>query len=154
MQAMLLSWAGSGGTRNAFTKGMIESLEIPLPPLPEQRAIAGILGALDDKIELNRRMNRTLEAMARAVFQDWFVDFGPVRAKQEGRQPYLPPELWALFPERLAPTELGEAPEGWAVGVLRRFHRNLERGYTTRPIRCQRIGMGTIPGIPRKMLPP
>ena len=86
--------------------------------IAEQRAIAAILGALDDKIEMNRRMNRTLEAMARAVFQDWFVDFGPVRAKQEGRQPYLPPELWALFPERLAPTELGEAPEGWAVKPL------------------------------------
>ena len=70
MQTLLLSWAGSGGTRNALTKGMIESLEIPLSPLAEQRAIAHILGALDDKIELNRRMNETLEAMARAVFQD------------------------------------------------------------------------------------
>ena len=101
-----------------ITSKDLAQLTVPVPPLPEQRAIAGILGALDDKIELNRRMNRTLEAMARAVFQDWFVDFGPVRAKQEGRQPYLPPELWALFPERLAPTELGEAPEGWAVKLL------------------------------------
>ncbi len=98
IQTMLLSWAGSGGTRNALTKGMIESLEIPLPPLPEQRTIAHTLGTLDDKIELTRRMNETLEAMARAIFQDWFVDFGPVRAKLEGREPYLPPELWALFP--------------------------------------------------------
>ena len=118
MQAMLLSWAGSGGTRNALTKGMIESLEISLPPVSEQRAIAAILGALDDKIELNRRMNQTLEEMARAVFRDWFVDFGPVRAKLEGREPYLPPELWDLFPDRLVDSELGEIPEGWEVKAL------------------------------------
>lgn len=118
MQAMLFSWAGSGGTRNALTKGMIESLEISLPPLSEQRAIAHVLGALDDKIELNRRMNETLEAMARAIFRDWFVDFGPVRAKLEGREPYLPPELWALFPDRLVDSELGEIPEGWEVKAL------------------------------------
>ena len=118
IQAMLLSWAGSGGTRNALTKGMIESLEMSLPPLLEQRAIAHILGALDDKIELNRRINRTLEAMAQAVFQDWFVDFGPVRAKLEGREPYLPLDLWDLFPDRLVDSELGEIPEGWEVKAL------------------------------------
>ncbi len=118
MQTLLLSWAGSGGTRNALTKAMIESLEIPVPPLPEQRHIAQILGTLDDKIELNRRMNQTMEEMARAIFQDWFVDFGPVRAKQEGREPYLLPELWDLFPDRLVDTELGEIPEGWGVKAL------------------------------------
>ena len=90
---------------------------IPVPDLtkPEQRAIAHILGTLDDKIELNRRMNQTLEAMARAIFQDWFVDFGPVRAKIEGQDPYLPPELWDLFPDDLVDSELGEIPEGWEV---------------------------------------
>ena len=94
--------------------------EIPYPNLDksEQRAIAHILGTLDDKIELNRRMNQTLEAMARAIFQDWFVDFGPVRAKLEGREPYLPPELWALFPDRLGDSDLGEIPEEWEIGVL------------------------------------
>ena len=81
----------------------------------EQRAIAHILGTLDDKIELNRRMNHTLEEMARAIFQDWFVDFGPVRAKLDGREPYLPPDLWSLFPDRLVDSELGEIPEGWRV---------------------------------------
>ena len=96
----------------------LDHLTVPLPPLPEQRAIAHILGTLDDKIELNRRLNQTLEAMARAIFQDWFVDFGPVRAKLAGQEPYLPPELWALFPDRLAATELGEAPEGWGVKAL------------------------------------
>ncbi len=83
---------------------------VEVPPLPEQRAIAGLLGALDDQIELNRRMNETLEAMARAIFQDWFVDFGPVRAKMEGRAPYLAPELWERFPD----TFDGEGkPVGW-----------------------------------------
>ncbi len=96
----------------------IKNLNIDLPPLPEQRAIAGILGALDDKIALNRRMNGTLEAMARAIFKDWFVDFGPVRAKMEGRAPYLPPEIWKLFPDRFANSEIGEIPEGWEVSPL------------------------------------
>ena len=91
---------------------------IRIPLLPEQRAIAHILGTLDDKIELNRRMNQTLEAMARAIFQDWFVDFGPVRAKMEGQDPYLPQELWDLFPEDLVDSELGEIPEGWDVSSL------------------------------------
>ena len=87
---------------------------IPIPDLtkPEQRAIAHILGTLDDKIELNRRMSQTLEAMAQTIFQDWFVDFGPVRAKVEGQDPYLPPELWDLFPDDLVDSELGEIPEG------------------------------------------
>ena len=118
MQTLLLSWAGSGGTRNALTKGMIESLEIPVPPLPEQRAIAHVLVTLDDKIELNRKMNQTLEEMARAIFKDWFVDFGPTRAKVEGREPYLPAEVWGLFPDRMVESELGEIPEGWEVKAL------------------------------------
>lgn len=97
---------------------------IKLPPLPEQRAIAHILGTLDDKIELNRKMNETLEAMARAIFKSWFVDFDPVRAKMEGRWrkgeslPGLPAHLWELFPDRLVDSELGKIPEGWEAGVL------------------------------------
>ncbi len=78
MQNEMLSLAGVGATRNALTKGMIEAFEIPLPPLPEQKAIAHILGSLDDKIELNRKMNETLEAMAQALFKSWFTDFDPV----------------------------------------------------------------------------
>lgn len=81
------------------------------PPLPEQKAIASILSALDDKIELNRRMNETLEAMARAIFKDWFIDFGPTRAKQEGRAAYLPEQLWSLFPE-VVDLDTG-LPVGW-----------------------------------------
>ena len=80
-----MSWAGSGGTRNALTKEMIESLNVRAPiDVNEQHVITHILGTLDDKIELNRRMNETLEAMARALFKSWFVDFDPVRAKMEG----------------------------------------------------------------------
>jgi type I restriction enzyme S subunit len=85
MQNYMLMLAGGGATRNALTKGMIESFEIPLPPLPEQRAIAGILGALDDKIELNRRMNRTLESIARAVFRQWFVESEEVGSWKVGK---------------------------------------------------------------------
>ena len=78
---------------------MIQSLDISVPAnVTEQRAIAHILGTLDDKIELNRRMNETLEAMARALFKSWFVDFDPVRAKMEGRDPYLNSEISSLFP--------------------------------------------------------
>ena len=91
----------------------LNHLVVPIPPLEEQKAIAHVLGTLDDKIELNRRMNRTLEEMTRAIFQDWFVDFGPTRAKIEGQEPYLPPELWDLFPDELVDSELGEIPEGW-----------------------------------------
>jgi type I restriction enzyme S subunit len=93
----------------------IGRFRIPNLPLPEQRAIAATLGALDDKIELNRKMNATLEAMARALFRDWFVDFGPTRAKMEARAPYLSPDLWSLFPDRLG--DEGK-PEGWAVRTL------------------------------------
>ncbi len=100
------------------------SLPVEVPPLPEQRAIARVLGALDDKIELNRRMNETLEEMARALFRSWFVDFEPVRAKIEGRWrrgeslPGLPAEHYDLFPDRLVDSELGEVPEGWRVRGL------------------------------------
>ena len=96
----------------------LRSIEIPIPPLPEQHDIAHVLGTLDDKIELNRRLNRTLEEMARAIFQNWFVDFGPTRAKMEGQEPYLPPDLWGLFPDELVDSEVGEIPKGWEVEPL------------------------------------
>jgi type I restriction enzyme S subunit len=93
-------------------------LAVVLPPIEEQRAIAHILGTLDDKIELNRRMNETLEAMARAIFKSWFVDFDPVRAKAEGRDPGLPKHIADLFPNRFEDSELGEIPAGWQVGSV------------------------------------
>ena len=110
---------GAGGSRTPIlNKGDFERLRFVLPPIAEQRAIAHILGTLDDKIELNRRMNETLEAMARALFKSWFADFDPVRAKAEGRDPGLPKPLADLFPARLVNSELGEIPEGWEVGKL------------------------------------
>jgi len=86
--------------------------------IAEQRAIAHILGTLDDKIELNRRMNETLEAMARALYKSWFVDFDPVRAKAEGRDPGLPSHIADLFPDSFEDSELGEIPKGWKTGVV------------------------------------
>jgi len=111
---------GTSGRQRVPTD-CLQHLTVPIPPLPEQRAIAHILGTLDDKIELNRRMSKTLEAMARALFKAWFVDFEPVRAKMEGRWqrgqslPGLPAHLYDLFPDRLVDSELGEIPEGWRV---------------------------------------
>ncbi len=100
------------------TRSAVYVRELSVPQKSEQQAIASILSALDDKIELNRQMNETLEAMARAVFKDWFVDFGPTRAKTEGRAPYLAPDIWSLFPDRLD----GEGmPVGWTFGSLADF---------------------------------
>ena len=102
-------------TRASLNNEMLARLTMTVPPANVQSAIGGILLALDDKIELNRRMNETLEAMARAIFKDWFVDFGPTRAKAEGRAPYLAPELWDLFPDTL--DDEGK-PVGWELGTL------------------------------------
>ena len=101
-----------------ISKDQIKSFEFRLPPLPDQRAIANILGTLDDKIELNRRMNETLEAIARALFKSWFVDFEPVRAKSEGRDSGLPKPLADLYPDSFEDSELGEVPKGWGVAPL------------------------------------
>ena len=91
----------------------INKIEIPVPPPELQRAIAHILGTLDDKIELNRRMNATLEEMARALFKSWFVDFDPVRAKMEGHDTGLPREIADLFPDGFEESAVGEVPMGW-----------------------------------------
>jgi type I restriction enzyme S subunit len=96
----------------------LRSIALPIPSLPEQRAIAHILGTLDDKIELNRRMNEALEAIARALFKSWFVDFDPVRAKAQGCDPGLPQPLADLFPDSFEDSELGEIPRGWEVKML------------------------------------
>ena len=96
----------------------IGGLPVPALSIPEQRAIAHILGTLDDKIELNRRMNETLEAIAQALFKSWFVDFDPVRAKAEGRDPGLPKPITDLFPDSFEDSDLGEIPKGWRVGTL------------------------------------
>jgi type I restriction enzyme S subunit len=115
----------SGSAQPSLNRNFIYPIPICVPEPDEQKSIAHILGTLDDKIELNRRMNETLEAIARALFKSWFVDFDPVRAKMSGEPPEsicqrlgLPPDLLALFPDRLVDSELGEIPEGWAASTL------------------------------------
>ena len=118
------SAGGGGSVYTNVSKSRFSNIEITFPALPEQRAIAHILGALDDKIELNRRMNETLEEMARALFKSWFVDFEPVRAKMEGRWrrgeslPGMPAELYDVFPDGMVDSELGEIPARWGVAAL------------------------------------
>jgi type I restriction enzyme S subunit len=114
-----------GATMPSLNTSILSDVVVPHPrDISEQRAIAHILGTLDDKIELNRRMNETLEAMARALFKSWFVDFDPVRAKAEGRWkhgqslPGLPANLYDLFPDRFVDSELGEIPAGWEVKTI------------------------------------
>ena len=101
----------SGSAQPSLNRNYIHPIPLAFPVRPEQDLIVELLGSLDDKIELNRRMNETLEAMARAIFKDWFVDFGPTRAKAEGRAPYLAPELWDLFPDALNDED---KPVGWS----------------------------------------
>ena len=108
----------SGSAIPSTSRKDFYALPVSVPPRTEQRAIANILGKLDDKIELNRRMNATLEGMARALFRSWFVDFDPVRAKMEGRDTGMPKEVADLFPDRLVESELGEIPEGWDVSEI------------------------------------
>jgi type I restriction enzyme S subunit len=116
--ALLMNTSQTGVPAISRPVTSLKAIHLALPELHEQRAIAHILGTLDDKIELNRRMSATLEAMARALFKSWFVDFDPVRAKMEGRDPGLPKPLADLFPARLVESELGETPEGWEVAPL------------------------------------
>lgn len=108
-----------GATMPNLNTSIMQAVPVVLPPLPTQHAIARILGSLDDKIELNRQMNETLEAMARAIFQSWFVDFDPVRAKAEGRQPAgMDAETAALFPDGFEEIDGREVPKGWGVETL------------------------------------
>ena len=113
-----LEAAGGGGSvYTNVSKSRFEQIEISVPPLPTQRAIAHVLGTLDDLIELNRETNEILEEMARALFKSWFVDFDPVRAKLEGRQPAgMDAATAAIFPDHFQDSELGQIPRGWSVG--------------------------------------
>jgi type I restriction enzyme S subunit len=120
-QTYIVGTAQGSASQASITLSDIFGFEFPRPPLPEQKAIASILGALDDKIELNRRMNATLEAMARALLQSWFVDFETVRARLDGRKPVgMDAETAALFPDSFQSSELGHIPTGWATGSILR----------------------------------
>ncbi|MFO0387664.1 MAG: restriction endonuclease subunit S, partial [bacterium] len=128
----------NSGVQVKLATSAIKDAELCIPPLVEQRAIAHILGTLDDKIELNRKQNETLEAMARALFKAWFVDFEPVRAKMEGRWqrgqslPGLPAHLFDLFPDKLVESALGEIPDGWELTPLSEFSSLNPESWTKR----------------------
>lgn len=119
MFAAFIQSHGGGSVQPNINATVLGEFTFRLPPVPVQQAIANVLSALDDKIELNRRRNRTLEALARAIFQSWFVDFDPVKAKAAGNQPPgLKPELAALFPDSFEDSPLGPIPAGWRVGTV------------------------------------
>jgi type I restriction enzyme, S subunit len=125
----------TGTTVHGVRQSELRKVQLPVPPMPEQRVIAHILGTLDNKIELNRKMNEALEAMARAIFKSWFVDFDPVRTKAEGRQPFgMNADTAAFFPDSFERSTLGKIPNGWSVAPLSQaFHvnppRSLVRGH-------------------------
>lgn len=132
--AQNLAGYNSGSAQPSLNRNFIYNKTILVPSVAEQQAISHILGTLDDKIELNRKQNETLEEMARALFKAWFVDFEPVRAKMEGRWkrgqslPGMPAHLYDLFPDRMVESELGEIPEGWGVSALRDVCSYISRG--------------------------
>jgi len=107
-----------GGAQRNLNVSLIQNFGLLVPPIDTQQKIVDVLGSLDDKIELNRQMNQTLEAMARAIFKSWFVDFDPVYAKMEGRDHPLPPEIMDLFPDELEESELGLIPKGWRISTI------------------------------------
>ncbi|MEM1149940.1 MAG: restriction endonuclease subunit S [Pseudomonadota bacterium] len=118
-----------GAVFNSLKCADVPSFELQIPPLDAQQEMCLLLDAIDDKIELNRRMNETLEAMARAIFKDWFVDFGPTRAKAEGRPPYLAPEIWSLFPDTL---DDEDKPVGWQAGSIGDLAETNRQSWTAR----------------------
>jgi type I restriction enzyme, S subunit len=109
------------GTSNpSLSRDTFSAQLLPFPPIAEQKAIAHILGTLDDKIELNQQMNQTLEAIARALFKSWFIDFDPVRAKMDGRQPVdMDAETAALFPDGFEDSTIGQIPKGWKIDQIK-----------------------------------
>lgn len=108
----------SGSAQPSLNRNFLHPVQVNVPPVAEQHAIARILGTLDDKIELNRRMNETLEAMARSLFKSWFADFDPVRAKADGRDTGLPEPIARLFPGDFESLELGQVPRGWKADSI------------------------------------
>ncbi len=138
----------AGTTMPSLNEGIIRRIPIVLKPLPEQKAIAAVLGALDDKIELNRRMNATLESMARALFQSWFVDFDPVRAKLDGRpSAALDPATAAFFPDKFEDSAVGHIPHGWSIGKITDCCDRIHSGGTPRRDEPEYWENGKIPWL-------
>ena len=139
--------AAGGSAQPILNKGDFSRLKITLPSFAEQKTIAAVLGALDDKIELNRRMNVTLEAVARALFQSWFVDFDPVHAKLNGRQPPgMDAATAALFPDRFTGVSVGQVPEGWKMSSIG-AELKTELGGTPSRAKSEYWTKGTVPWI-------
>ena len=137
IQHCIRTWATTT-VQATFNLRDLAKLPIPIPPTDTRKAIAAVLGALDDKIELNRRMNATLEAMARALFQSWFVDFDPVRAKLDGRQPpNLDPATAALFPDSFQDSPIGHIPTGWEIAELGQIADVIDCLHAKKPERCE-----------------
>ena len=143
------SMQGSTG-RQRVDADSLRSFELVLPPLQEQRRIAHILGTLDDKIALNRQMNETLEATARAIFKSWFVNFDPVKAKIAGTEPaYMDAETAAMFPTAFQDSPIGEIPEGWRVGKLGEIAENVRRSVRANEIEASECFIG-LEHMPRR----
>ena len=141
----------SGSVQPSLNRNFLNPVPVVIPPVCEQKAIAHILGTLDDKIELNRKTNETLEAIAKALFKSWFVNFDPVRAKAEGRPTGLPAEISDLFPDSFEKSELGEIPRGWKVETLGE-HVELTKGrsYKSSELNPSRIALVTLKSFQRK----
>lgn len=132
----------TGSVQQNLNITSLHMLEVPIPPLPIQQAIVSILGSLDDKIEIHRRMNKTLEAKGKAIFRSWFVDFNPVRAKVERREKGQPLKIEALFPDEFEEIEGREVPKGWKVGSLSEFF-DIKMGQSPPGITYNETGEGT-----------
>ncbi|MDA9837645.1 restriction endonuclease subunit S [Luminiphilus sp.] len=124
----LWSLCGDNSTFNYVNLTLQKGMYLAIPPIGRQKTIAHILGTLDEKIELNQKMNQTLEEIAKAIFKSWFVDFDPVRAKAEGRPTGLPPEISVLFPDELVDSEIGEIPKGWSQSTFGEL-ADIQNGY-------------------------
>lgn len=132
-----------GSVQKVINLRDLKTVDVPLPPLETQRQISSLLGALDDKIELNRQTARTLEELAQRLFKSWFVDFDPVRAKMAGRQPaHTPTEIADLFPDRLVDSPLGPIPEGWEVAQLGDIAENVRDSVKAEEIQSDAIYVG------------
>jgi len=141
----------TGSTIPKLTQGNLNRIPLLIPDdIPEQRAIAHILGTLDDKIELNRRMSETLEAMARSLFKSWFVDLDPVRAKAEGRETGLPVEVAPFFPDSFEDSDRGEVPKGWTRAPLGFWGSPLSGGTPSKA--DSSLWVGEIPWISPKVM--
>jgi len=135
---------GSSG-RQRVPADSLAGFEATIPPLPVQQRIADVLGKLDDKIELNRRMNRTLEKMAAAIFKSWFIDFDPVHAKADGRDPGLPAEIADLFPDSFEDSDLGPIPEGWQVAAVEEVAEIIKgRSYKSAELQPSEVALVTL----------